>query len=39
MKKIQTFTSITLTFHKMHNTKGMLMKIIMQKKKVAHKYA
>jgi hypothetical protein len=30
MKRIQTFTSITLTFHKMHNTKGMSMKIIMQ---------
>jgi hypothetical protein len=30
MKRIQTFTSITLTFHKMHNTKSMSMKIIMQ---------
>ncbi len=30
MKRIQTFTSITFTFHKMHNTKGMSMKIIMQ---------
>ncbi len=30
MKRIQTFTNITLIFHKMHNTKGMSMKIIMQ---------
>jgi hypothetical protein len=30
MKRIQTFTSITFTFHNMHNTKGMSMKIIMQ---------